>query len=137
MLKIKQTKKEDLKFLYIEIDYIENLQNFGHLINDFVFNLCILRFYQFEDEPFFLPEGVEILIEVSPYIKNLLYRNIDNLQLFREEKMNFDLKRLNLSKHCDFAEDIKIISIFLDNVIENKIHTEISFNPTTYLGTLN
>jgi hypothetical protein len=132
MMKIKNSRK-DLRFLYIEIDYIENLDKQGYLLNDFLFNVCVLKFFSFGEEPFFLPSDIQILIEVSPYLDNVLYNQIVNLKLFNRRNLTFDLSRFDLNKNCEFALDARIIvKFYLTNLKEGELD-RIEFNETRYL----
>ena len=118
MLKIKYSKKE-LKFLYIEIDYIENLSTQGYLLNDFLFNICVLGYFSFDEEPFFLPNDIEIFIEVSPYLNNVLYNQIVNLKLFRQINLSFDIDRFDMNEHCEFELDARILIEFYNQNLKD------------------
>lgn len=132
MMKIKESRK-NLRFLYIEIDYIENLDKQGYLLNDFLFNVCVLRFFSFDEEPFFLPNDIEIFIEVSPYLGNLLYNQIVNLKLFNRKNLTFDLKRFDFNKNCEFILDARIVTqIYLENLKSGGLGN-LEFNATRFL----
>lgn len=133
MLKIKNSAKQ-LKFLYIEIDYIENLEQQGYLLNDFIFNVCVLKHFPFGEEPFFLPGDVRILIEVSPYLGNVLYDQIVNLKLFDRRHLAFDLGRFDLNAHCEFEEDARVLAEFYsENIKSGAVERREYLNATRFL----
>lgn len=133
MQKLKKSRKQ-LKFLYLEIDFIENLASQGYLLNDFIFNVCVLKYFPFGEEPFFLPEDICVLIEVSPYLNNALYNQIVNLQLFRQQKLTFDLSRFDLNAHCDFEDDMRVVSEFyMENIKSGAVERREYLRATRFL----
>lgn len=133
MLKIKNSTKR-LKFLYIEIDYIENLDTQGYLLNDFIFNVCVLKYFPFGEEPFFLPDDIRILVEVSPYLDNVLYHQIVNLKLFEQRNLTFDLSMFDLNGHCEFEDDARVVTEFyFENIKSEAIERREYLNATRFL----
>ena len=133
MARVRDSQKT-LKFLHVQIDFLENVASQGYVLNDFVFNLCVFRFFQFDDEPFFLPRNVQIFVEVSCYLDNFIYKNVVNLRLFRRVHVSFDLQSFDLNRNCRFEDDTRIVTEFYRQCVRASRSDQLSFSKANVLS---
>ena len=127
LTKIRKSSKV-LRHLVIKIDYMENLLSRKYLLNDFLFSLCYFKCFFLGDEPFFLPENLNIKIEIQNYIGNFLFNQISLLHLLPRNHIIFDLKNLDFPLDNAF-NPVQTTCFFIDRVI-NKMQTgHFSFYP--------
>ena len=129
--KIKVSRKR-LQFLIIKIDYMEDLKRRSNLINDILFYLCYFRCFFINDEPFFLPSDLKVLIEIQTYFNNFLFESIHFLKILPRKRLNFNLDHLicsQIDRNCPMQTSCFLIS----QVVENKNTIQYSGYPVQNL----
>lgn len=120
LTKIRRSSKV-LRHLVIKVDYMENLLDRTYLLNDFLFHLCYFKCFFLSDEPFFLPESLNVKIEVQNYIGNFLFSQISLLHLLPRVHIEFDINKLEFPLD-NVMNPVQTTCFFIDRVI-NKMQT--------------
>lgn len=127
LAKIRRSVKV-LRHLVIKLDYMENLLDRTYLLNDFLFHLCYFKCFFLSDEPFFLPENLNVKIEVQNYIGNFLFNQISLLHLLPRVHLVFDLNQLEFPLDNP-THPIQTTCYFIDRVIDKMQTGHFTFYP--------
>lgn len=120
--------KQQVDCLYIKLNFVERLSSQNYLINDFLFNLCVFKFFWYRGEPHFFQDGLQIFIEVESYPKQFLLQAISVLQMFPTFQQEFSIERLDC--HVDDVEHpIQSACLFLQIVLEEEKFEALGLTP--------
>ena len=130
LAKLKRSSKA-IQYLIVKLDYVPDLQTQAYILNDLLFYLCYFRCFFVKSEPFFLPEQIQVLVEVQTYHSDYLYRQVSFLANLPKTTLEFDLTRLEIGSSIECP--IQTACFFMHQVIEKKETRQFTKFPTQNL----
>lgn len=112
---LKQKEKQEKKFIIINIDITE-IKNIEYL-DDFLFNLCILRMIRLDGHIRMLPFDTRIKIELVPSTQFKIFDNLQILSLLSHLEVKNSLSNLHFDKNPE--GDLQIVCKYFNLIDAN------------------
>ena len=117
-----------LRYLVLKIGYMGDLLERGYMLGDLLFKLCLFKCFFLGSEPVFLPEQLQIKIEVQTFQDGFVYRHVPFLALLPRVSLAFDLGSLEFPVDT-VDHPVQAACFFIDRVVVGRETAHFDFLP--------
>ena len=123
--------RDELRYLVVKLDYMPSLHAREHILNDVLFYLCYFRCFFVKGEPHFLPDHIQILVEVQTYHSDFLYNSVSFLQNLPATALEFKLGDLEVGDSVECP--VQSACFFISQTVDQRDTRQFKQFPTKNL----